>query len=593
MGEVRDHLRRHFATRPHESRIADRLVLGFSVMQISEKRVASQLVEAWTLKPDRSIKDFFGFQGNLLAMVTTDNVAPDQMLQLHDDLLTDKFDPMASVIVSPQRDIRSQIKALTEKQPERSPIAAMSVTDLETLATATDLGNMLAQQLFRRNLFNMESPLERDSFFFGRHQVVSELLDRFNSGQNSGLFGLRRIGKTSVLFAVTRRCVQRNMGTSLYLSIQDPGRYRARWFELLQAIVAEVATNIGLEKADRLKLKALGRSYTESTASSWFKSDIRSMQRHFPNRRLLLCLDELEWISFGGLSPAEHWNDDFLPFWQTLRSLHQDTQGEICYLVAGVNPHPVEQPQVPGGYQNPLFDTIGSRYLSAFTGPQVREMVQTLGRYMGLRAPESLCALLAEVYGGHPFLIRLVCGHLADQLRHRPAEVTELQFVESRNEINAKLAAHVRLILQVLAVSYPFEYELIRELARGNLDDFVEFANASPEFTAHMKGYGLVSSPESRPRIQIDLVADYLRSAPSPEVAAESRPESGEDVVAWVSRRRDRVERRLRRLLADGLSLEYGPKRATERALAAFDEKRRGELMQYSYRAMWAKAYFK
>jgi hypothetical protein len=395
-----------------------------------------------------------------------------------------------------------------------------------------------------------------------------------------------------VLFAVTRRCAQRNMGTAVYLNIQDPGRYKARWYELLQEIVSEVARSIGLDLADRLKVKALGRTYTESTASSWFKSDIRSMQRHFPQRRLLLCLDELEWISFGGLSPAAHWDSDFLPFWQTLRALHQDTQGEICYLVAGVNPHPVEEPKVPGGFDNPLFGTIGSRYLPAFSEPQVREMIQTLGRHMGLRASESFCSLMSEVYGGHPFLIRLACADLTNQLRQRPAELTELQFAESKDAISARLSGHVRLILQVLAVSYPFEYELLRELARGNEADFIEFALASPEFTEHMKGYELVSSPETHPRIRIGLVADYLQAAPTPEAAAEFPTETREDVIAWVNRRRDRIERRLRRLLSDALSLEYGAKKATERALAAIEERRRGELMQYSYTQMWAKTYF-
>ena len=39
-----------------------------------------------------------------------------------------------------------------------------------------------------------------------------------------------------------------------------------------------------------------------------------------------LALDEIEHLTFD-ISPAEHWRIDFLPFWQTMRSVHQDTKG--------------------------------------------------------------------------------------------------------------------------------------------------------------------------------------------------------------------------------------------------------------------------
>jgi hypothetical protein len=107
-----------------------------------------------------------------------------------------------------------------------------------------------------------------------------------------------------------------------------------------------------------------------------------------------------------------------------------------------------------------------------------------------------------------------------------------------------------------------------------------------------MKGYGLIESPETTPRIRIGLVADYLRTSLTPEAAADQVAETREDIIAWVNRRRDRVERRLRGLVSDGLSLNYGAKRATEHALSALNERRRGELMQYSYQGMWAKTYF-
>ena len=44
----------------------------------------------------------------------------------------------------------------------------------------------------------------------------------------------------------------------------------------------------------------------------------------------------------------------FVALWQTLRSVHQDTQGQFGFVLAGVNPHIVEADRV-GRFDNPLL----------------------------------------------------------------------------------------------------------------------------------------------------------------------------------------------------------------------------------------------
>jgi predicted AAA+ superfamily ATPase len=57
---------------------------------------------------------------------------------------------------------------------------------------------------YDRDLFDITSPLRKDLYFFGRTDLINKLVDRHSSNENSGVFGLRRSGKTSLIYAVER-----------------------------------------------------------------------------------------------------------------------------------------------------------------------------------------------------------------------------------------------------------------------------------------------------------------------------------------------------------------------------------------------------
>ena len=112
-----------------------------------------------------------------------------------------------------------------------------------------------------------------------------------------------------------------------------------------------------------------------------FYNDINLMMDD-DSDRILIMLDEIEWISFN-TSSDPHWESDFIPFWQTLRSAHQNLNGRFCFVISGVNPKCIEEEAVLG-YDNPLFALINPTFLQPFDTNTTREMVRKLGRYMGI-----------------------------------------------------------------------------------------------------------------------------------------------------------------------------------------------------------------
>jgi hypothetical protein len=207
--------------------------------------------------------------------------------------------------------------------------------ELEAKPDAEFIYSRLDKYIHGRDLFAFQSALQSNTFFFGRNWLVGELVSQIENGQNFGLFGLRKSGKTSVLLAAERHLDKLGNYKTIYLDCQSPAIYLLRWNSLLSKICAEISGE---------PQSLLG--YTEQVTK--LQNSVAASQT-----KLILVFDEIENISFD-LSPAPHWNEDFLPFWGAIRAIHQSTNGKLTYGVAGVNPHLFESPLI-NGKDNPIL----------------------------------------------------------------------------------------------------------------------------------------------------------------------------------------------------------------------------------------------
>jgi hypothetical protein len=580
----------YFSRHPECRDVVRPFLSCFDVTRGFTKAPSPDRLECFYLKAETFIAELIGLERELFAAYAPFPEFQARTIRLHDRIVQEdriRLDPVGTILVSDDPETGAKVRAYLLSEPERPPIVALSRGELDALSSSDDVRRVFIEQLFRRDLFALESPLRTDTTFFGRTDTVSELLDRFRGGQNSGLFGLRRIGKTSVLYALGRRAETGGVAGHVYLDVSSPGVYQLRWWELLQRIIRELADPLNLVRGERSKIRGLTIDYDSKSAAGHFKADILSLTDRLPGQRVVLLLDEIEHITFD-ISPDPHWGEDFLPFWQTIRSVHQDTQGTFGFVVSGVNPHIIEADRV-GSFDNPLFSTTKPFYLGPFDLATTREMVRRIGKYMGLRCQEPLYQRLFEEYGGHPFIVRQACSELAKHITERPGELTTALFEKHRAGIALMLERNVRQILNVLAIWYPEEYEMVRMLAHGERTTFREFAESSAEFTQHVEGYGLVREARSEPRISIGLVKNHLSR--QPKKAAEAEPSDRESVLAEISRRRNRIEIAMRDLLSDGLRFAEGQK-AMEAALSCLPADRRAVLAQHSYREIWPELYF-
>ena len=204
------------------------------------------------------------------------------------------------------------------------------------------------------------------------------------------------------------------------------------------------------------------------------KAIIKSLEK----KSALLIFDEIENISPSTAS-SEHWrsDNDFVYFWQTLRSVFQSERGLYTYMLVGTNPVAIEKAQI-NGLDNPLFSSIPLDYVPGFSVGQIKEMVTRLGGFMGLKFDEGLFSQLRDQFGGHPFLIRQLCSgvhHRAPQ--SRPFRVDRSVYESARAEFETAGAGYITAIIGVLLESFPDEYDMARYLANGDTRSFNELAD--------------------------------------------------------------------------------------------------------------------
>ncbi|MBZ0317848.1 MAG: AAA-like domain-containing protein [Anaerolineae bacterium] len=533
-----------------------------------EKNFNTQ-ASAYLMKPLEHMANSFGFDRELLCIYSPYPELQPRTIQLSEHLLTsfisvrERAVPLLYVLISDDDQISEQIgKYLVDNRDARLVIP-FSRSELQKVkGDSYFIRNRFRQYLYSRNLFDMQSPLNNEVFYFGRKDMTPELLDRFKTGQNTGIFGLRKTGKTSLLHAVERAIKKDNSGHSIYIDAEDTALHEQSWFGALHHILYEIYQSLSLE------FEYEPKDFTSSTASRVFKDGLVKALSVLPEskRRILLIIDEIEHISFD-TSRVERWNNDFLPFWQTMRSVHQSLKNSFVFLIAGVNARPVETASVKG-IDNPLYLWVSPWYMPSFSVQEVRTMVRTLGRPMGMNFEEQAYNYLTRTYGGHPYLIRQACSwhHKMLKEQNRPIEITVDELKRYQSQRDNYLESFVEQIVQLLAPWYEFEYDMLKVLAGGDVSWFQELSEDEPAATKHLYNYGLITKTDDDLRFTISAVEHYFKKAP---FAAEHNAKLNktrnelddtvelENFWAESSRLRNRMERKLRILIKNFLKSRY------------------------------------
>lgn len=532
-------------------------------------------------KPTSRLRDLYNLGNEVLILCCSDGMRDfkSRTKDFIDYILTtraefkNRLDKITCFFIDNNEQIVEIVKQDRLDNPDSRLIVPFCYSELQLKIDESIFQNRMRTFLYERDLFGIASPLNSDAYFFGkdRSNLISDLYSKYKQGEQGGLFGLRRIGKTSVLNLLKLRIKQDN-GVAVYF---DCSKYHhKRWNLFLEEIVNKVYSDYIIEPTEDgglylpkdFLLPKFETRYIEENATISFEEDMFKLYNALGQVSILLIFDEIENISYT-TSPSSHWKEenDSLFFWQTLRSIIQTNNKIFSFIITGVNPKCVEISKI-NEYDNPIFGMLRPQYMSLFDLLDVKNMVSGIGGHLGLSFDDEIYTRLVDDYGGHPFLIRQVSSKINTGLLEkgvlRPTNITKYSYERYANDYKLEMSGVIEQILDVLSTYYIHEFDLLKKLALDGRSSFNKEIAIGETAISHLVGYCLIHKDNDEYFIRIKSIEDYLKNKYKYEITLNTP----NDKRNRLNKRRDDLESKLRKIIFYNLNSKFGSK-AKERLI--------------------------
>ena len=369
-----------------------------------------------------------------------------------------------------------------------------------------------AEYLFENNMLGEENPIEEDQLLFGdRGEIADLIVQRCTEGKYSGIFGLRRSGKSSVLRAVTRRLDFANIKYIVVESrsaLENIDSWKTALFDIAKSVrmvalgISQREDESRQEFQEKLKLASTESDY-EKRPAQCFVEDVKLYTQKEPT--FIIAIDEIELITYNtATSPAWQNLDAYKGFWGALRD------SGCSLIVCGVNSTINEKSVVEfkgATCDNPMYERIhncadfSKTYLPAFTDEQTKIMLNTLGSYSNI-AFNNIYVDINRAFGGQPYAIRQFCSYMFEQVKHLRSpnelyEITKPTFSALLDQFNTSNKGEQVFITTLQHISiYKNEYEMLKKVALSP-EKYRKVSNDNLSAIDHLEKYGLIDFDSS------------------------------------------------------------------------------------------------
>lgn len=360
---------------------------------------------------------------------------------------------------------------------------------------------LLKQNIYVRDLF-YETKSVGGSEFFGREKAVQELESDITEKRVSGIFGLRKMGKTSLLKKVRENLPKNAIG--VYIDLEDlPPLSEKTAISLCNKIIRSIEKSLP-SGSNKITVKDINE-YLKSPSIESFGEALNSTIQKFAliDMNLIIQLDEIEY-----LIPRS--KDQFVPeisqIFGILRSAVQENDN-FLFTLAGLASEIFEEDYFHGRI-NPLFAWGTTRWLGPFEKHEADNLARTLGNKMGLQITDSGLSRLYEATGGHAFLYRTLASKASKLVptSSNKREITGALVLTAIDSWKLEIAGNVKQIFRQLEEYYTME-SLLLEILLNEPESFLQCSLDEPQSLNHLIKLGLVFKDEDdyQPNVLLEL----------------------------------------------------------------------------------------
>ena len=413
------------------------------------------------------------------------------------------------------RDPHIESKVREFESDEMTTYIAFHENEMEGLVNkgVANAWRSIDRQTATRDLYNLRSAITRSRNFFGRKQLLDTLnRDLCNNGTSVGVFGLRKVGKTSLLHQLFNRVKQTSEVVAAHLDLQVIDAVQPSALNFIEQLRQAIIEALPRKRRDYLGFDLAAEAHT-SRSDDVFKatqSVVDTILRNSDRARIILFFDEID-LMFPR-DESSPWASEFVRAWRFLRGLSQQHKGRICYFMTGTNPRILEDASVSGD-DNPLLAWIDMHYLGCLEKSESFDMLTKLGGRMLLRWHDDALDFVWARTGGHPLLTRLFGSIVHHRYlgRDNSIEIDEGIAREQLPQLIRNAAPILNQILEMMREAYPNEYVMLQMLAESSHSDFKSLLRDFPQDIEHLRGYGLIELRDGDWTVATQLVEEWIQ----------------------------------------------------------------------------------
>jgi formylglycine-generating enzyme required for sulfatase activity len=324
----------------------------------------------------------------------------------------------AFIVLDTRPDIGARLQMFTYRFSDNFTIVPFTAPQLrqalQTDSCSALLESTLGDYLGETDLYKSQWPVSDVLGFFGRKPVIDTIQHILDRGEHVALFGLRKMGKTSLLNYQHDELPYPMAVLSLQDVRRPPEIFREAVAEWRKALLQRLP---GITTPD---LNLTGRDIPPDFEAA-FRSDTQTLLdllgKHKLAPRLVLCLDEIDEIVPSDESSTEAIAAfrDLMGFLRGIATRFKSLNLIVCGMRPDINRVNYWKKQ-----SNPVFQSFQEIFLGPFSKEENDEMVKGIGAHMGVDyEPDTLEHLYLES-GGHPFIARQMCSLAVAETSSRP-----------------------------------------------------------------------------------------------------------------------------------------------------------------------------
>jgi AAA+ ATPase superfamily predicted ATPase len=277
-------------------------------------------------------------------------------------------------------------------------------------------------------------PIRDPTWFYGRDSFLNRLPAMLAQGTHVGIFGLRKVGKTSLINQLRQRFLKT---PTVFIDCQEfPAQASIYFEEILIQLRAELHSQgikglpqlpIGtiIEVSFRRHFLELFAVWRQSGRHDPFLIILDEIDKFFPRRELIESVDILS---------------EYVRFFRTLRGMAQSRQCLVTLVIAyrpEINRHNSLNAAVG---ENPMFYFFQEEHLGFLNAADSAAMVREIGLWKQIFWEPDAAQRVFHYCGGHPFVTRFFASHACKRGSLKTIDYERVE--ETAKEIQSTLSRH-------------------------------------------------------------------------------------------------------------------------------------------------------